>query len=152
MGNGVPKNGCFSILATDLSPSAIAIAQSARYSQLAISRGMRADFLSRYFTKQGMIYEVIPEIRAMVTFQTFNLKNDFSDYGIMDFILCRNVLIYFSDELKKEIYRKIRRSLTKDGLLAIGASESLRAYTDAFSQVMMGDAVLYRPAASLSFQ
>ena len=93
MGPSAPCRACFSILATDLSPSSIFMARTARYSQLAISRGMRADFLSRFFSKQGMIHEVVPEVRTMVTFQPFNLKDDFTPHGAMDFILCRNVLI-----------------------------------------------------------
>lgn len=143
---GGVKRDCFRILATDISSSAILMAKSARYSQLAISRGMRPDFLSRYFSKKGMIYEVVPEVREMVTFQSFNLKNDFTVHGVMDFIMCRNVLIYFSEEMRVEIYEKMRSGLVRDGLLAIGASESPRGYTSAFRQVMMGNAALYQPA------
>ena len=58
MGASAPRRDCFSILATDISPSSVLMARMARYSQLAISRGMRPDFLSRYFTKQGMIYDL----------------------------------------------------------------------------------------------
>ncbi|MEO5332341.1 MAG: protein-glutamate O-methyltransferase CheR [Magnetococcus sp. YQC-5] len=135
----------FSILATDISPSAIVLASAGRYSQLAISRGMRPNFLERYFKKNGMVYEVIPEIRKLVKFQQFNLKDRFTEHGLFDFLLCRNVLIYFSDELKKQIYNKMHDSLVKDGILAIGASESPRGYTTTFGQVMMGTAALYRP-------
>lgn len=140
-----PPAGKFSILATDLSPSAIVLASSGRYSQLAISRGMRPEFLERYFKKNGMVYEVVPEIRNLVKFQQFNLMSPFKEHGVFDFVLCRNVLIYFSDELKRQIYGKIHDSLQKDGLLAIGASESPRGYTNGFQQVMMGSAALYRP-------
>ncbi|MBF0213355.1 MAG: protein-glutamate O-methyltransferase CheR, partial [Magnetococcales bacterium] len=140
-----PPVSKFSILATDLSPSAIVLASSGRYSQLAISRGMRPEFLERYFKKNGMVYEVAPEIRTLVKFQQFNLMSPFKEHGIFDFVLCRNVLIYFSDELKRQIYSKIHDGLQKDGLLAIGASESPRGYTNGFQQVMMGSAALYRP-------
>jgi chemotaxis protein methyltransferase CheR len=58
--------------------------------------------------------------------------------------MCRNVLIYFSDELKKEIYGKIHSVLLNDGILAIGASESPRGYTDNFEQLMMGGAAMFR--------
>ncbi|MBF0295750.1 MAG: protein-glutamate O-methyltransferase CheR [Magnetococcales bacterium] len=143
--NSAPPLSKFSILATDLSPSAIVLASSGRYSQLAISRGMRPDFLERYFKKNGMVYELIPDVRGLVKFQQFNLKSPFTEHGTFDFLLCRNVLIYFSDELKRQIYTKIRDSLNKDGILAIGASESPRGYTTAFQQVMMGGAALYRP-------
>ncbi|MBF0285058.1 MAG: protein-glutamate O-methyltransferase CheR [Magnetococcales bacterium] len=139
----------FSILATDISPSAIFIATSGRYSQLAISRGMRQEFLDRYFDKQGMAFEIKPEIKKLVTFKQFNLKDDFTQHGTFDFVLCRNVLIYFSDELKKEIYGKIHRGLAPDGLMAIGASESPRGYTTSFEQVMVGGAALFCPAGAL---
>lgn len=145
MGPSAPKRDIFSILATDISPTAIRMAKMGRYSQLAISRGMRANFLEQYFNKQGMVHEVIPEIRSMVTFQQFNLKESFAPHGALDFVMCRNVLIYFSDELKKQIYQKIHAGLVKDGLLAIGASESPRGYTSNFNQVMMGGAAMYRP-------
>lgn len=134
----------FEILATDISPSAIAMAQSGRYSQLAISRGMKPGFLERYFDKKGMVQEIKPEIRGIVTFKQFNLKDPFTVHGTFDFIMCRNVLIYFSDELKRDIYEKIHGVLEKDGLMAIGASESPRGYTDRYEQVMMGKAALYR--------
>ena len=60
MGTAAPSRSCFSLLATDISPSSILTAKSGQYSQLAISRGMRPEFLSRYFTKKGMIHTVVP--------------------------------------------------------------------------------------------
>ncbi|MBF0187940.1 MAG: protein-glutamate O-methyltransferase CheR [Magnetococcales bacterium] len=145
MGAGAPPLEKFEILATDISPSAIYMAQAARYSQLAISRGMRPAFLDRYFEKKGMAYEVRPEIRKLVTFKSFNLKESFTSHGSFDFILCRNVLIYFSDDLKRQIYSKLHGALQREGMLAIGASESPRGYTDAFDQVIMGGAAIFRP-------
>ncbi|HIJ83672.1 MAG: MCP methyltransferase, CheR-type [Magnetococcales bacterium] len=145
MGAKAPGLAKFKILGTDISPSAIVIAKTARYSQLAISRGMKPDFLERYFTKNGMVHEVKPEIRSLVEYKQFNLKDDFSQHGQFDFVMCRNVLIYFSEELKKDIYQKIHRGLAKDGWMAIGASESPRGYTDAFEQVIVKGAALFRP-------
>ncbi|MEO5367251.1 MAG: protein-glutamate O-methyltransferase CheR [Magnetococcus sp. WYHC-3] len=146
LGASAPPIGKFEILATDLSPSAIFMATNGRYSQLAISRGMRPNFLEKYFTKNGMAYEVKPEVRQMVTFKQFNLKDSFAAHGKFDFVLCRNVLIYFSDELKRDIYQKIHGGLNRDGLLAIGASESPRGYTERFKQVMVGSAALFQPS------
>lgn len=134
----------FEIVATDLSPSALFIAKTAHYSQLALSRGMRADFKDRYFTKQGLSYELVPKIRSMVTFRQFNLVDSFALLGKFDFILCRNVLIYFSEETKRNIYTKLASSLHPDGMLSIGSSESPRGITDAFSQALFGKAALYR--------
>ncbi|MBF0588585.1 MAG: chemotaxis protein [Magnetococcales bacterium] len=136
--------GKFEIMATDISPSAISIAKAGMYSQLAISRGMRDSFLERYFVKKGAAYEVTPEIRSRVSFKLFNLKDAFTPHGRFDFILCRNVLIYFSEELKRNIYDKMSQTLERDGLLAIGASESSRGFTDRFEQVMLGGAALLK--------
>ncbi|NGZ29283.1 MAG: protein-glutamate O-methyltransferase CheR [Magnetococcales bacterium] len=145
IGPSAPPLNRFTILATDISPSALFIASAGRYSQLAISRGMKNDFLDKYFKKNGMAYELDPTIRNLVKFQSFNLKSSFASFGTFDFIMCRNVLIYFADDLKKQIYGKIHDALAKDGLLAIGASESPRGYTDAFEQVMLGGAAAFRP-------
>ncbi|MBF0310239.1 MAG: protein-glutamate O-methyltransferase CheR [Magnetococcales bacterium] len=143
-----PPPDRFEILATDISPSSIFIASSGRYSQLAISRGMREPFLERYFTKKGMVYEVNPEIRSRVTFKNFNLKDSFVPHGRFDFIMIRNVMIYFADDLKRELYTKLRQSLLPDGFLTIGASESPRGYTSDFEQVLVGGSALYRPIGS----
>lgn len=140
-----PTLAKFEILATDISPSALMIAQTARYSQLAISRGMRQNFLDRYFEKKGMAYELVPSLRQIVKFKQFNLKSSFREHGQFDMILIRNVLIYFSDELKKEIYAKLHGSLAADGLLTIGASESPRGYTTDFEQIMVGSSAMFRP-------
>lgn len=135
----------FEIVATDLSPSALFIAGKACYSQLALSRGMREDFKRRYFTKQGPSYELVPKIRSMVSFRQFNLVESFALLGKFDLILCRNVLIYFSEDIKRNIYAKLVNSLHPDGMLSIGSSESPRGITDVFSQAMVGRAALYQP-------
>ena len=142
-GSGSPPFERFEILATDISPSAIFMAVSARYSHLAISRGMREDFLSRYFNKDGAVYELDKKIRSIVKFKQMNLKDSFMHLGKFDFILCRNVLIYFSDDFKRDIYSKVCMVLQPDGLLAIGASESLSHLTSHFEQSLAGESVLY---------
>nr|CRH07452.1 Chemotaxis protein methyltransferase 1 [Candidatus Magnetococcus massalia] len=144
-GAGAPPLDKFSIMATDISPSSLFIAKAGRYSQLAISRGMKQNFLERYFEKKGMAYEVAPQIKNLVEFKQFNLKDPFTGMGPFDFVLCRNVLIYFSDELKRDIYAKIHSSMAPTGFLAIGASESPRGYTNNFEQVMMGGAAMFKP-------
>ncbi|MGN7611449.1 CheR family methyltransferase [Magnetococcales bacterium HHB-1] len=143
MGPKAPPLDRFKILATDISSSALFIANTGRYSQLAISRGMRKAFLDRYFINRGMAFEVNNTIKSMVQFKLFNLKSNFNALGTFDFILCRNVLIYFSNQLKQQIYSQMAKCMNKDGLLAIGASESPRGYTNDFEQVMIGGAALF---------
>ncbi|MBF0379586.1 MAG: protein-glutamate O-methyltransferase CheR [Magnetococcales bacterium] len=134
----------FELVGTDLSTSALQIAKLARYNQMAISRGMRKDFLTRYFVKSKLAYEVAPNIKNLVSFKQFNLKNSFISMGKFDLILCRNVLIYFSDDFKKDIYSKLRTALSRDGYLAIGGSETPRGLTTSFKQFKAGRSVLYQ--------
>lgn len=142
---GAPPVSKFEIMATDISPSAIFIAKTARYSQLAIMRGMKPEYLEKYFTKMGLAFQLNEELKSLVEFRQFNLKESFSSLGTFDFIMCRNVLIYFADDLKSAIYGKHHQALAKDGYLAIGASESPRGYTTKFKQVLMGSAALFKP-------
>ncbi|MBF0459779.1 MAG: protein-glutamate O-methyltransferase CheR [Magnetococcales bacterium] len=136
------------ILGTDISSASLAIARQGRYNSLAMSRGMRTGFLERYFAKEGECYEVIPAIRQAVRFKPFNLKDNFAPLGQFDLILCRNVLIYFADDLKRQICNRMSTALVRpDGYFAIGASESLRGMDAGLKQVTVGRAVLYQTAS-----
>ena len=72
-GAAAPPMSKFSILGTDISPSAIFMAKSGRYSQLAISRGMKPGFLERYFVKTGMVQEIKPEIKEIGNYSAFSV-------------------------------------------------------------------------------
>ncbi len=138
--------GKVQILGTDISASSLVAARQGRYNHLAISRGMRPGFLESYFKREGDIYEVVPSIRKAVKFEQFNLKDDFTPLGKFDLILCRNVLIYFADDLKRQICVRMRSALNRpDGYFAIGASESLMGLEAGFKQITVGRAVLYQP-------
>ncbi|MGB0722401.1 MAG: CheR family methyltransferase [Gammaproteobacteria bacterium] len=142
----------FEILGTDLSGTALQLARSGCYSQLALSRGMRPGFRERYFHRDGLSFELDSSIRERVTFRPFNLQEPFSALGRIavqkfDLILCRNVLIYFDKKLKGDVYGRLAGVLRDDGLLAIGASESINGVSDAFVRTPYGKGVLYRPAA-----
>ena len=77
--------------------------------------------------------EVIdPEIRAMVSFRPLNLLHDFSQLGTFDIIFCRNVLIYFDQETKIGVLKRMAHSVERDGYLVLGASETVVGLTDSF--------------------
>lgn len=83
-------------------------------------------------------------VRKMVTFSQLNLKEMVASMiGPFDIIFLRNVIIYFSDEFKRRLFQQIRRMLTKDGVLFLGSSESIGAYSDAFAGVECGKAATY---------
>ncbi|MFQ5428347.1 MAG: CheR family methyltransferase [Thermodesulfobacteriota bacterium] len=139
----------FQIIGTDLSPSVIFMAVSGRYSQLAVSRGMRPEFLTRYFKKDGLVYTIDEKLRRMVTFKQLNLKDSFLTMGKFDLILCRYVLIYFDEELKLKICSKFHKALQEEGLLAIGATESIHGSKD-FSRMITNRSTLYYPMSNVS--
>lgn len=121
------------IVGTDISPSVIARARSGRYSQFEIQRGLSVDYMLRYFTQEGEDWVIDPRLQAMVRFQEDNLLKPRGDMGRFDVILCRNVLMYFATETRHIAYSKLERSLEDDGLLMLGAAETVLGHTELFS-------------------
>lgn len=146
-GVGAPPFERFQILATDLSQGALAQAEAGRYNQFAISRGMQQAYLGRYFQPDGVFYQVNRELRERVRFQSFNLKDSYAGLGSFDLVLCRNVLIYFAEGLKREILEKFVGVMQPEGLLALGASEIVGEGGRRFDEVLLGAHVFFRPAA-----
>jgi chemotaxis protein methyltransferase CheR len=85
----------FDIVATDLSTTVLEKAKSGIYSQFEVQRGLPVTMLIKYFSQVGEMWQIAPEIRAMVKFLPLNLLHDFSSLGRFDVVFCRNVLIYF---------------------------------------------------------
>jgi len=110
----------FDFLATDISGSALHMAKQGRYDKINIKRGLNDYYRDKYFSNNGSVWELDPKIRNTVKFERFNLQDSYSKFGLFDVIFCRYVLIYFSDELRKEILKKLRDSLTDGGVLFIG--------------------------------
>ncbi len=146
-GATAPPASRFQIIGTDISPSVIFMAVSGRYSQLAVSRGMRDEFLTQYFKKDGLVYTVDAKLRRMVTFKQLNLMDSFLTMGRFDLILCRYVLIYFEEDLKLKICGKFSRALQPEGLLAIGATESIHGAKE-FTRIITGRTSLYYPMSN----
>jgi len=117
------------ILATDISSTVLYLAMAGRYDSLAMSRGLPANLISRYFKKDGKVWVIDNEVKKMIRYQKLNLRENFNHIEKQDVIFCRNVLIYFSDEFKKDILRRIGINLRPNGYLFLGASESVYNFT-----------------------
>ena len=87
------------------------------------------DLKKKYFTKVGASYKIADEIKARVEFKQHDLLKDAYPNGC-HMIVCRNVLIYFTEEAKEEVYRKFNAALTKDGVLFIGSTEQIMNYKE----------------------
>jgi len=123
------------IIATDLASGVLAKAQAGIYSQFEVQRGLPIQLLIKYFTKVGDMWQIAPEIRAMVKFRQLNLLADFSPLGTFDMIFCRNVLIYFDQETKIGVLNRLGRIIAEDGYLVLGAAETVVGLTDSFRTV-----------------
>lgn len=117
-----------SIIATDISDDIIDKAKIGIYGEKSVAN-VPKEYLDRYFTKNGEFYSISDEIKRCVHFKKHNLLKDeyAKDYNL---IVCRNVLIYFTEEAKDEVFRKYYSSLTKGGVLFIGSTEQIMNYKD----------------------
>jgi chemotaxis protein methyltransferase CheR len=120
------------IIATDLASEVLERAQAGIYSQFEVQRGLPIQLLIKYFAKVGDMWQIAPEIRAMVKFRQLNLLADFSALGTFDLIFCRNVLIYFDQETKISLLNRLGRMTAGDGYLVLGAAETVVGLTDSF--------------------
>ena len=120
------------ILATDLSLEVMEKSKAGLYSQFEVQRGLPIQMLVKYFKQTGELWQISPEIRAMVQHRQINLLHDFSQLGTFDIIFCRNVLIYFDQDTKVNIFRRLAKSMESDGFLALGAAETVVGLTDVF--------------------
>ena len=120
------------IVATDLSQAVLEKSKSGIFSQFEVQRGLPIQMLVKYFTQTGELWQLNADIRAMVQHRQLNLMQDFSHLGPFDVIFCRNVLIYFDQNTKADIFGRLAKLLEPDGVLALGAAESVVGITDAF--------------------
>jgi chemotaxis protein methyltransferase CheR len=134
------------ILATDLSQAVLEKSRSGIFSQFEMQRGLPIQMLVKHFTQVGELWQLNADIRAMVQHRQLNLLQDFSHLGTFDVIFCRNVLIYFDQDAKGGIFDRLAKSLDPDGVLVLGAAESVVGISDAF-QPYPERRGLYRPNA-----
>lgn len=112
-----------SILATDLDENAIAKAKAGIYPERSLAE-VPPNIKSKYFEKEGLFYKVKDEIKRTVTFRRHNLLKDSYDQNY-DLIVCRNVMIYFTEEAKDQIYNNFSHSLRSGGVLFVGSTEQI---------------------------
>ena len=120
------------IVATDLSLGVLEKSKAGVFSQFEVQRGLPIQLLVKYFTQDGEFWQLDAEIRGMVQHRQLNLLQDFSHLGMFDIIFCRNVLIYFDQPTKANIFERLARMLEPDGVMALGAAETVVGITNAF--------------------
>jgi len=135
------------ILGTDVSPQAVAQARNGIYSQFEVQRGLPIGDLIARFDQEGDDWRIRSMLKARTSFAVHNLL-DPAPGGRYDIILCRNVLLYFSAERQRAVLDRLASAITPDGMLILGAGETLLGQTVAFTPdpQLRG---IYRPQLSI---
>ena len=124
------------IVGTDISSAALFLAISGRYDMLAIRRGLSDDRRKRYFSESGSVWVLSDEIKSRAKFRRFNLMDSLAPLGNFDLVLCRYVAIYFQEDFKKDLFKRIAGALNPGCPLLLGATETLRGLSDEFDPVV----------------
>lgn len=135
------------IIATDLSQEVLEKSKAGIYSQFEVQRGLPIQLLVKYFKQNGEFWQIGADVRAMVQHRQLNLLHDFSQLGTFDVIFCRNVLIYFDQDTKINIFGRLARAMEQDGFLVLGAAETVVGLTDVFKP-FPDKRGLYRPTGA----
>jgi len=120
------------ILATDISTMALGKARKGQYSQFEIQRGLPVMLMLKYFDQVDGDWLTKPEVRKMVTFAQHNQLDSARHLGQFDIILCRNMLMYLCEGKRREVLDKLTSALASEGVLMLGAAETVIGQTDKF--------------------
>jgi len=133
------------IIATDISTTMLEHCKYGHYDSLALARGLSEERKNKFFeTGDNGMLKVKDQVKKMVTFRPLNLLNSYSLIGRFDIVFCRNVLIYFSPEIKAQIISQIHGTLNNAGYLFLGASESLSGLNDNFNMLRCNPGIVYQ--------
>ena len=142
-----PRAGSASvnILGTDISNTMLEQCKLAEYDGLALARGLSAERKAKFFENSGNgMMRVKDNVRRMTNFRHLNLLDSYTLLGRFDIIFCRNVLIYFSPQIKAQIIDKFSKSLNDKGYLFLGASESMSGLSDKFDMIRCNPGIIYQ--------
>ncbi len=133
------------ITANDLSEAVLQSAREALYTDYAL-RTTPKDKIAKFFDKEGDRYRVKPEVRKLVQFGQINLNDRAAVKRVerSQIVFCRNVIIYFDDDMKKRVISAFYDNLHPGGFLLIGHSESLHNISRAFKPEHHPGAIVYR--------
>lgn len=121
------------ILGTDVSRSAVERAREGAYSQFEVQRGLPVVQMMRWFREEpGSRWRIAPALRDSVRFQVHSLREAVPQPGIFDIILCRNVLLYFTPEMRRQTFDKLADASAPDAFLMLGAGETVIGHTREF--------------------
>jgi chemotaxis protein methyltransferase CheR len=134
------------IIATDMSEPVLQKARAGLYNDFEVRRGLSPERLARWFKPHGAAWQVSPMLQQMVRFRPHNLLKGTAGMGVMDVIFCRNVLIYFDVDHKRQILDQLSQAMAIDGSLFLGSAETVMGLSQAIEPAV-GMRGLYRRSA-----
>jgi chemotaxis protein methyltransferase CheR len=132
------------ILASDYSRSALSRAHEGIYNNFEIQRGLTVQQRNRFFQPHGIDWRIRDSVRERVSFTEVNLLHPFAQLGPFDLVLCRNVLIYFDVETRRDVLERMGSGLAARGYLLLGAAESAIGVTERLVRVPELQTSVYR--------
>lgn len=138
--------GGVQIIGTDISAQMLKASEQGIYDPLALIRGLSEERKQRFFEPlpDKDRWQVKAAVRRRATFKALNLMESYAALGRFEIVFCRNVLIYFSPELKAQIIDKIANQLHPRGYLFLGASESMAGLSERFEMIRCHPGIVYR--------
>jgi chemotaxis protein methyltransferase CheR len=131
------------IVATDLSRTMIERARRGDYSEFELSRGLSVPQRARHVVRTSTGWEIRPELRERVEFLPLNLAGTWPVWQPFDLVLLRNVLVYFAPNVRAQVLERARGILAHDGVLVLGATETLPARCAGFARRQIADATFF---------
>lgn len=141
------KNWHVKIIATDISQEILKQAREGVYNRIEVNRGLPVQLLVKYFEQDGIGWKISDKIRRHVEFQTCNLSDPKLTIPEVDIVFLRNVLIYFNDTTRQQILTRIAHSITDNGYLFLGSSETLINLSTPFKLVQIAGGNCFQPLA-----
>jgi chemotaxis protein methyltransferase CheR len=139
------QNWKVSILATDIATDMLEKSRNGRYTQLEVNRGLPANYLVKYFKKDGVDWQLDESVRKMVEIKRMNLSVAWPLMPPMDLVMLRNVMIYFPVDTKKQILKNMRSVMRPDGHLFLGTAETTINLDASFVCESFKNVSYYRP-------
>ena len=134
-----------SIIGADISRTCLAAAKRAEYDPVAMGRGLSPEYRDRYFSKTASgTWLIKDKVRDLVSFRSFNMGDGRWDLGSFDILFLRNVIIYFSDVLKRDIFKKMARIMRPGAILFLGTGETVSGYTMLFDILEDNGSIYYQ--------
>jgi chemotaxis protein methyltransferase CheR len=131
------------ILGTDFSSQVLERARSGKYQQIEVNRGLPAALVVKHFRRAGVDWQLSEQVRRMATFETIDLRDSMRALGPFDLVFCRNVMIYFDAETKKNILKELHGTLSRGGWLLLGGAETAFGVEEWFERTTVGNAIVY---------